>query len=268
MTDPQTGLQRPRIAVHKFASCDGCQLAFLNAGEALLALSQRVEIMHFAEAGWLDPYAAVDIAFVEGSISTPHDIERIRAVRASAKYLITIGVCATAGGIQALRNGVKESASWVADLYASPQYIESLPESQPISAHVKVDLEIWGCPVTTEQVMTAAASLLGGAMPPNPGEPVCVECKRRGHACVMVTQNAPCMGPVTRTGCGALCPGVGRACYGCFGPAELTNAASIAKHFEQAGLGRRDVARRFLFITSTARPFADIGQQYQDKTHD
>ncbi len=259
---------RPRIAVHKFASCDGCQLAFLNAGEALLTLAQRVEILHFAEAGWIDQFAEADVAFVEGSISTQHDIERIRAVRTSAKFLVTIGACATAGGLQALRNGVKEAASWVADIYASPEYIECLPESRPVSAHVKVDLELWGCPVTTEQVLAATASLLNGVMPVNPDEPVCVECKRRGHACVLVTQNAPCMGPVTRTGCGALCPSVGRACYGCFGPAELPNAASMAKHFEQAGLARRDVARRFLFITSTAQPFADIGQQYRDKEHD
>ena len=268
MTDRNTSLQRPRIAVHKFASCDGCQLAFLNAGEALLTLAQRVDIVHFAEAGWLDPLAEVDVAFVEGSISTPHDAERIRAVRASAKYLVTLGACATAGGLQALRNGIRESANWVADIYASPQYIESLPESRPISAHVKVDLEIWGCPVTTEQVLGATASLLNGVTPANPGEPVCVECKRRGHACVVVTQSAPCMGPVTRTGCGALCPGVGRACYGCFGPAELPNVVSMAKQFERSGLGKRDVARRFLFITSTAQPFAGIGQQYKEKEHD
>lgn len=256
---------RPRIAVHKFSSCDGCQLAFLNAGEALLTLAQRAEIVHFAEAGWNDPLAQADIAFVEGSISTAHDVERIRAVRESAKYLVTIGACATAGGLQALRNGIGESASWVADLYASPQYIDSLPESRPISAHVKVDMELWGCPVTSEQVLAATASLLNGTAPANPDEPVCVECKRRGHACVLVTQNAPCMGPVTRTGCGALCPGTGRACYGCFGPAELPNAASMAKHFEQAGLSRRDIARRFLFITSTAQPFADIGRRYEEQ---
>jgi coenzyme F420-reducing hydrogenase gamma subunit len=259
---------RPRIAVHKFASCDGCQLAFLNAGEALLTLAQRADIVHFAEAGWNNPLAEVDIAFVEGSISTPHDLERIRAVRESALLLVTIGACATAGGLQALRNGLKESASWVADVYASPEYIQSLPESRPVSAHVKVDLELWGCPVTSEQVLAATADLLNGITPVNPEEPVCVECKRRGQACVLVTKNAPCMGPVTRTGCGALCPGAGRACYGCFGPAELPNAASMAKHFEQAGLEKRDVARRFLFITSTAAPFSDIGLHYRDQDHE
>jgi coenzyme F420-reducing hydrogenase gamma subunit len=255
---------RACIAVHKFASCDGCQLAFLNAGEALLTLAERAEITHFAEAGWEAPHAQVDIAFVEGSISTPEHLERIRAVRESARYLVTIGACATAGGLQALRNGLKESAGWLADIYASPEYIRSLPESRPVSAHVKVDLELWGCPVTTEQVLAALVDLLNGITPVNPGEPVCLECKRRGHACVVVTKNEPCLGPVTRTGCGALCPGVGRACYGCFGPAELLNVASLARHFERSGLDKRAIARRFLFITSATSPFSDIGEHYRE----
>ena len=258
----------PRIAVHKFASCDGCQLAFLNAGEALLTLSQLAEIVHFTEAGWENPLARVDIAFVEGSISTPQDLERIKAVRASAKLLVTIGACATAGGLQALRNGVKKSADWIADIYASPEYIRSLPESRPISAHVKVDLELWGCPVTSKQVLDALGDLLNGIAPVNSGEPVCVECKRRGHACVLVTKNEPCMGPVTRTGCGAICPAFGRACYGCFGPAEQANTASLAKQFKNLGLNPKEIARRFLFITSAASPFSDTGHHYLDQEND
>jgi sulfhydrogenase subunit delta len=258
---------RPRIAVHKFASCDGCQLALLNAGEALLTLSRRAEIVHFAEAGWHAPQTPADIAIVEGSISTPQDLERIRAVRESSGILVTIGACATAGGLQALRNGLKESAGWLAEVYARPEHIASLPESRPVSAHVKVDLELWGCPVTTEQVLVALGDLLNGIRPVNSGEPVCVECKRRGHACVLVTKNEPCLGPVTRTGCGALCPAYGRACYGCFGPAELPNAASLARHFEHAGLAKRDIARRFLFITPAAAPFSDIGLQYREPEH-
>jgi sulfhydrogenase subunit delta len=259
---------RPRIAVHKFASCDGCQLAFLNAGEGLLTLAERAEIVHFTEAGWDAPLAQVDIAFVEGSVSTPKDLERIRAVRESAGILVTMGACATAGGLQALRNGLKESAGWLADIYASPEYIQSLPESRPISAHVKVDLELWGCPVTTEQVFRSLGDLLNGITPINPGEPVCNECKRRGHACVLVTKGEPCLGPVTRTGCGALCPGVGRACYGCFGPAELPNTVSLARHFEHTGRGNREIAHRFLFITSAAAPFSDIGQRYRELDDD
>ena len=254
--------------MHKFASCDGCQLAFLNAGEALLTLSQRAEIVHFSEAGWENPLAKVDIAFVEGSITTPQELERIRAVRASAGLLVTIGACATAGGLQALRNGVKDSANWISEIYASPEYIQSLPESRPISAHVKVDLELWGCPVTSRQVLTALGDLLNGITPTNSGEPVCVDCKRNGHACVLITKSEPCMGPVTRTGCGAVCPAFGRACYGCFGPAEQANTTSISRKYKEMGLTSKEIPQRFHFITSAASPFLETGRHYQDEDHD
>ena len=255
---------KPRIAVHKFASCDGCQLAFLNAGEALLELAQRADIVHFAEAGWHAPFAPVDIAFVEGSVSTPEDAERILAVRQSARYFVTLGACAAAGGMQALRNGLAQAADWIRDIYASPQYIRSLPDSHPIAAHVRVDLELWGCPVTTGQVLAATGDLLRGIAPANPAEPVCVECKRRQRACVLVGKGEPCLGPVTRSGCGALCPAVGRACYGCFGPAELPNAGALARRFESLGLSREEIARRFLFITPAAEPFHETGRRYRE----
>jgi sulfhydrogenase subunit delta len=261
-------MTRPRIAVHKFASCDGCQLAFLNAGEALLTLVERADIVHFAEAGWHAPEEKVDVAFVEGSISTPDDLERIRAVRESAQVLVTIGACAAAGGLQALRNGLDSAAHWVADVYAHPEYIHSLRDSLPISSCVKVDLELWGCPVTTEQVVAALGDLLKGLVPQNPGDPVCMECKRRGHACVMTAMSQPCMGPVTRTGCGALCPSLGRGCYGCFGPSVLPNTAALARQFEAMGLAPEEIARRFLFITPAAPAFSQTGKHYRDKPHD
>jgi sulfhydrogenase subunit delta len=253
-------MSKPRIAVHKFASCDGCQLAFLNAGEGLLELAALADVAHFAEAGWIGSDEPVDIAFVEGSISTREDLDRIRKVREQARYLVTIGACATAGGLQALRNGIAHSAEWLSQVYASPEYIQTLPESRPVSAHVKVDLELWGCPVTTRQVLAAARDLLSGVAPVNPGEPVCLECKRRNQVCVLVAKGEPCLGPVTRTGCGALCPAFGRDCYACFGPAELPNTASLGKWFEGLGLVPEAVARRFLFINSAVAPFSDAGR--------
>lgn len=256
---------RPRIAVHKFASCDGCQLAFLNAGEALLELARLADIAHFAEGGWYAPDEPVDIAFVEGSISTPEDAERIRTVRDSARYLVTIGACATAGGLQALRNGLAQAAGWVGEVYATPEYISSLPDSLPVAALVRVDLELWGCPVTAEQVLGAAADLLRGIAPLNGAEPVCAQCKRRNLVCVLVSGGEPCLGPVTRSGCGALCPAAGRACYGCFGPAELPAAAALARRFEGLGLDNAEIARRFLFITSAAEPFHAVGQRYRER---
>lgn len=250
---------KPKIAVHKFTSCDGCQLAFLNLGEQLLEVFDLADIVHFAEAGAIDPETPVDVAFVEGSISTPHELERIRQVRANSKYLVAIGACATAGGLQALRNGA-HSVDWLAQVYASPQYIETLAEATAIAKHVKVDLELWGCPVSGRQVLAALRALLFGVAPLDHADKVCAECKRHQAVCVLVAQGVPCMGPVTRTGCGALCPSFGRDCYACYGPAENTNADSLARRFAGLGLMPADVERRFRFINSAAPAFAEAWQ--------
>jgi sulfhydrogenase subunit delta len=249
---------KPKVAVHKFSSCDGCQLAFLNLGETLLQLAELVDFTHFAEAGPVAPDAKVDIAFVEGSVSTPHDLGRIQSIRANAKYLVTIGACATAGGIQALR-GLSDAKEWTAGIYASPEHIASLDTSTPIARHVKVDLELWGCPVNGRQVLGALRALLSGYVPPAEEEKVCMECKRRRAVCVMVTQGTPCMGPVTRTGCGALCPAYGRDCYGCYGPAENANTGAASRRLKGLGLAPREISLRFLSINSGAPPFREAG---------
>ncbi|MEW6766225.1 MAG: sulfhydrogenase subunit delta [Pseudomonadota bacterium] len=253
---------KPSIAVHKFSSCDGCQLALLNAGEDLLTLSGLVEIRHFLEAGLADEEAEVDIAFVEGSLSTADEVERIRRVRANSRFLITIGACATAGGLQALRNLDESNEDWKQAIYARPEFIRTLAHAEPIRAQVKVDFELWGCPVTTRQVLATVRQLLFGVSPLDERDKVCMECKRQHAVCVMVAKGMPCMGPVTRTGCGALCPRFGRDCYACFGPAENLNTASLARWFEGLGLPPSDVARRFLFINSHSPAFREEGLKH------
>lgn len=249
---------KPKVAVHKFSSCDGCQLAFLNLGDALLEAAELVDFVHFAEAGPLHPDASVDIAFVEGSIATPDDLERIVRVRKQSRLLVTIGACATAGGVQALRN-LSNAREWIAAVYARPDYIQSLDHSTPIARHVKVDLELWGCPVNGRQVLGALRALLFGVVPTEERDKVCMECKRRQSVCVMVTKGFACMGPVTRTGCGAICPSFERDCYACFGPAENPNTGALARRFEGLGLMPDAVVRRFLFINSGAPAFRDAG---------
>jgi len=258
-------MTKPRLAVHKFSSCDGCQLAFLNAGEQLLQLAQLVDIVHFAEAGPCAPQASVDIAFVEGSINTHADLDRIRQIRANSKMLISIGACATAGGIQALRN-LGDTRNWLGSVYAAPQYLDSLATATPIATHVPVDLEIWGCPVNATQVFSVVRQLLNQVSPRLVDEKVCMECKRAQQVCVMVTQGVPCLGAVTRSGCGAICPGQGRDCYACFGPAEASNTAALGQQLHAMGLDANAVARRFLFINSAAAVFNTAGQRWRDKS--
>jgi len=258
---------KPKVAVHKFASCDGCQLAFLNLGEELLTLAQLVDIVHFVEMGPVNPDASVDIAFIEGSISTPEDSERIPRIRANSRYLVTVGACATSGGLQALRN-FADAKEWLAAIYAKPEYVQSLSTSTPIAQHVKVDLELWGCPVAGRQVLAVVRALLFGVPPWYEKDKVCLECKRRQTVCVLVAKGVPCMGPVTRTGCGALCPSFGRDCYACYGPAENPNPESLARRLEGLGLLPEAVARRFLFINGAAPAFAEAGLKRRGTSDD
>ncbi len=255
-------MAKQRLAVHKFTSCDGCQLAFLNAGENLLTIAEIFEIVHFAEFGKLDVDAKVDISFIEGSITTPEDKKRIQKIRNNSHYVITIGACATAGGIQALRNFANHQ-EWMSAIYATPKTIDSLATSTAISTHIHVDLELWGCPVNTAQVLDALRCLALGTFPEIKRDSVCLDCKRQNNPCVLVTKDLPCLGPVTQTGCGALCPSIGRACYGCYGPSENNNAIALGSYFENIGFTKQDIAQKFLHINNQAPTFKQAGEYFK-----
>lgn len=264
---------RPRMAVYKFASCDGCQLSLLNLEDDLLALGEALDIAYFPEASSRMEDGPFDLVLVEGSISTPEDASRILAVREQARLLITIGACATAGGIQALRNWT-DVEDYKRVVYPSPAYIQSLSTSTPISEHVRVDYELWGCPIDKGQLLRLITDLLAGVKPKLPTHSVCIDCKRAGHVCVMVAKGLPCLGPVTRTGCGSLCPSMGRDCYGCFGPAEGTpggpgappNTASLAQRFHGSlNLIPVDLVRRFRGINGSVGPFRNESHAWDNR---
>jgi sulfhydrogenase subunit delta len=236
--------RKPKLAVWKFASCDGCQLSLLDCEDDLLALAGEVEIAYFLEASRATVKGPYDLSLVEGSVTTAHDAERIQQVRRSSRKLVTIGACATAGGVQALRNfaNVKDFLSIV---YASPEYVSTLETSTPISAHVKVDFELNGCPINKSQLLEVITAFLHGRRPNISSNSVCMECKRRGTVCVMVAHGSPCLGPVTHAGCGAICPSYDRGCYGCFGPMETPNTVSLTRQLRVLGMGDREVDRVF-----------------------
>lgn len=219
---------KPKLAVWKFASCDGCQLSILDLEDELLALTGAVELADFREATSTVLDGPYDLSLVEGSITTPHDAERIRAVRESSKALVTIGACATAGGIQALRD-FADVAEFMSLVYASPQYVSTLATSTAVSAHVPVDYELRGCPVDKQQLLSVVVAFLHGRRPWVPSTSVCTECKARGLVCVAVAHGTPCLGPVTHAGCGALCPSYHRGCFGCFGPKEEPHDAALLR---------------------------------------
>ncbi len=253
---------KPRVAVFKMASCDGCQLQLLDAEEALLELAGAIEIVNFAEATSRDEPGPYDVTLVEGSVSTEEQIEQLQAIRAASTFLITIGACATSGGVQALRNG-HDLGETIRYVYPTPAFVASLADSTPIAEHVPVDLELTGCPVDRGQLLAALAWLLQGSVPRPPTTPVCIECKRRGYVCVVVAKGEPCLGPVTRTGCGALCPGMDRGCYGCFGPSQPPNTEALARRFIELGMSPSIVAEKFRFITGYAPAFREVADRLE-----
>jgi len=247
---------KPALAVWKFASCDGCQLTLLDCEDELLGLTGQLDVAYFLEATRDHVAGPYDLSLVEGSITTAADAERIREVRAASRHLVTIGACATAGGIQALRN-FADVEEFTRAVYAHPDYISTLDTSTPIGDHVRVDFELRGCPIDKAQLLEVISAFLAGRRPAIPAHSVCMECKRRGTVCVMVAKGTPCLGPVTHAGCGALCPAYARGCYGCFGPMETPNTSALAGWLQPLGMSDGDLSRMFQTFNAGADAFRE-----------
>jgi len=246
--------KKPKLSVWKFASCDGCQLSLLDCEDELLAVIGELELAYFVEASRVMVRGPYDLTLVDGSITTPHDAELIKKVRRASKFLVAIGTCAVSGGIQALRNFTRVD-DFIRAVYAQPQYIKTLDRSTPLSAHVKVDYELNGCPISKVQLLEVISAFLTGRKPVVAAHSVCLECKLRGNICVHVL-GTPCLGPVTHAGCGALCPTYHRGCYGCYGPKETPNTASLAAWFSRRlGLDEGDLVRAFRKFYNSAPEF-------------
>jgi sulfhydrogenase subunit delta len=248
---------RPRVAVVKFASCDGCQLTLLDLEDQLLEIVSRFDIVEFPEATSRRSPGPYDIVFVEGSVSAPEHIDAIKELRKQARILVTIGACATSGGIQALRNWADHDA-FRAAVYEHPEWIESLAMATPISDHIKVDAELRGCPIDGGQLAELLTSVLVGRRPQIRDEAVCRECKRKGIVCIVVAAGEACLGPVTTSGCNALCPTYARGCYACFGPRANANAKSWSAEMLKSGRPPEEVWRLFAGFTGYAEPFRTV----------
>jgi coenzyme F420-reducing hydrogenase gamma subunit len=255
------GRAKPRLAVWKFASCDGCQLTLLDCEDELLAIADKLDIAYFPEAQRGAISGRYDLSLVEGSITTPHDLERIREVRRRSRRLVTIGACATSGGIQALRN-FADVETYAAIVYARPDYIQTLATSTPIADHVKVDFELRGCPINKRQLIEVVSAFLAERKPNVPPHSVCIECKLKGNVCVMAAHGTPCLGPVTHAGCGALCPAYDRGCYGCYGPKETPNTPSLSGWLAGLGMDERALHRVYRTFNANAEPFREEGGRH------
>ena len=254
--------ERPKLAVWKFASCDGCQLSLLDFEHELVSLPDQIEVAYFLEATRGSIEGPYDLSLVEGSITTSEDVKRIKEVRAKSRRLVTIGACATSGGIQALRN-FADVEEFMSVVYASPEYISTLETSTPISANVHVDFELQGCPVDRHQLLEVISAYLNERKPQVANHSVCVDCKRAGNVCVMVAHGTPCLGPVTHAGCGALCPSYDRGCYGCFGPMETPNPPALSDWLERQGMNEVDLIRVYRTFHTAREPFRSESERLE-----
>jgi sulfhydrogenase subunit delta len=255
-------MARKRLAVWKFSSCDGCQLSLLDCEDELLTIAGELEIAYFLEATSAVADGPYDLSLVEGSIGTPHDAERIQEVRRQSRALVTIGACATSGGIQALRN-FGDVDEFTRAVYATPDFISTLATSTPISDHVRVDFELNGCPINKLQLLEVISAYLNERRPQVRAHSVCIECKRRGTVCVMVAHGTPCLGPVTHAGCGAICPAYNRGCYGCYGPMETPNTPSLSAQLLQLGAEDIDLVRVYRTFNAIREPFRIASEAHE-----
>ncbi len=253
-----------RLAVFKFASCDGCQLSLLDCEDELLTIAGVVEMAYFLEATSRMTEGPYDVSLVEGSISTPHDAQRIQEVRRQSEYLVTIGACATSGGIQALKNWA-DHEEFLRAVYAKTEYIATLATSTAIADHVKVDFELRGCPINRHQLIDVIKSLVAGRRPRTPVYSVCMDCKIRGAVCIAVARGIPCMGPITQTGCGALCPAYDRGCYTCFGPAAQANVASLTQFYQAHGIAEDELIPLLRNYNAFAPSFQEESNRLEGK---
>ena len=266
--DPAVAVRpRPRLAVFKFASCDGCQLSLLDCEDELLAVASAVEIAYFPEASSRMEPGPYDVALVEGSITTPHDAQRIQEVRRIARTVVTIGACATAGGIQSLKNWA-DHEDYLRCVYASPEYISTLATSTPIADHIKVDFELRGCPISRHQLLEVIGALVSGRRPRLPSHSVCLDCKRKGTVCVEVARGIPCLGPVTHSGCGAICPAYDRGCYGCFGPVAQSNCHSLTNQYLDAGNTAETLLPLLRNFNASAPEFREASNRVEEMAND
>lgn len=234
------GQPLPCIAVESLTGCAGELLVILENLDQLLPF---VRVARFPFAQSKNDPGPVDITFVEGSVSQPHDLEKLKRIRANSRWLVAVGTCAVWGGVQKAPCASCGVVKLLEAVYGQDSKIEAWPAS-PLHEHVHVDAKLSGCPIDATQFMSVTANLLRDHLPYITHKPVCLECKLRENPCVLIEKNLPCLGPITAAGCGALCPSVGAACYGCWGPCDNPQVNAMAVILTEKGYALQEVLDR------------------------
>ncbi len=227
-------MSKPKVAIFDFACCEGCQLQIVNLEEEILDLISLVEPVEWREA-MSEQSEEYDIAFIEGSITRAADEKRIKEIRARAKVLVALGACATIGGVNKIKNRfemdeVRECAYGEDGMMP---HLDTYP-TKAVDEVVKVDCHIHGCPIEHEEFAYIVRCLALGKTPEIPNYPVCVECKLKENVC-RFEYDEICLGPITRAGCGAVCPTGSAWCFGCRGLVDNPNVNAARDVLDKYG---------------------------------
>jgi len=238
---------KPCVAVFSFTCCEGCSLAILECENELLDVLNLVTFVRWREA-MTETSDDIDIAFVDGSISTHSDVRKIKQIREMAKMVIPIGACAYNAGVNALKNkyGMGEVKEIVYG--AEGAQFDTIPV-RPISAVIPVEFALPGCPIDREEFLHAVRDLVLGKTPRLSNSPLCSECKRLGNVCVF-WKGMKCMGPVARAGCNAICPSNGDYCEACRGFVDDPNVDSHKETLAEHGLSPQELMNDFRLFNS------------------
>lgn len=234
--------KKPRVAFFDFASCEGCQLTVVQLEEKLVDVISLVDIVTFREA-MTEKSDEYDVAFVEGSVTRQADVDRIEAIRRTAKVLVAMGACAATGGVNCMKNQFSMDDAMGTVYGQDAGFFDTFP-ARPVDAVVTVDYYLHGCPINPTEFLSVFHAILQGRPAPPPDHPVCVECRLRENVCLL-QKGLTCMGPVTRAGCEAICPSNGYYCFGCRGLVSEPNRESESELLAKYGLTPEGVAGRF-----------------------
>ena len=238
-----TTIQKPTVGIYGFTGCAGDQLLIIHTEDEILNLFNAVDVRSFVMASSNPIEDEIDVALVEGSISTAEEKEHIQNIRERAKILVAIGNCAVSGGPQAMFAKDGGFAKRLKQVYGDVKFVTDPVEAEPIDAYVTVDYYLPGCPISAPQTFALLGRLIHGAVPEPYPHPVCDECKRNENRCLLLDEKF-CLGTLTLGGCGSACPNHGLPCVGCWGPNEDGNFEEHFKLLESFGISKEDIMRR------------------------
>jgi coenzyme F420-reducing hydrogenase gamma subunit len=249
-------VNRPKVLITNFSSCGGCLLEIIDLEDKLLDFAEVVHIADFRTAKSDFEPEPYDIAIVEGNVTMKEQIAKVSLVREYSKIVVAFGACACHGNVQFLSNyvGLENAKKMV---YGDTKMDYEIVDTKPIDRVIKVDHYLPGCPPNREEILDFIKESVQGKRFSEKTYPVCVECRLRGNFCIF-KEDGICLGPITRGGCGAICPTNGWPCSSCWGPVVQANLDWEIQLMRDRKLSNEEMMAKFRKFTSGAKMYEEL----------